>query len=60
MRSNDIHEKEKQLVQSIRPSPQRSANPFLVTERSDEKQLCVSSRSLHVNDFVFVKTVGTG
>ncbi|KAJ5573975.1 uncharacterized protein N7459_008402 [Penicillium hispanicum] len=60
MRSHDIHEKEKQLVQSIRPSPQRSANPFLVTERPDEKQLCVSSRSLHVNDFVLMKTLGTG
>lgn len=59
MQSNDIHEKEKHLVQSFRPSPQRSANPFLV-ERQDEKQLCISSRSLHMNDFVLLKTLGTG
>lgn len=59
MQSNDIHEKEKHLIQAFRPSPQRSANPFLV-ERQDEKQLCISSRSLHVNDFVLLKTLGTG
>lgn len=60
MRSNDIHEKEKHLIQSIRRSPQRSGNPFLINERRDEKQLCISSRSLHVNDFVLMKTLGTG
>ncbi|OKP09663.1 Protein kinase DC2 [Penicillium subrubescens] len=60
MRSNDIHEKEKHLIHSIRRSPQRSGNPFLINERRDEKQLCISSRSLHVNDFVLMKTLGTG
>lgn len=60
MRSNDIHEKEKHLIQSIRRSPQRSTNPFLVNERRDDKQLSISSRSLHVNDFVLIKTLGTG
>ncbi|KAF3395851.1 hypothetical protein F1880_006857 [Penicillium rolfsii] len=60
MHSNDIHEKEKHLIQSICRSPQRSGNPFLINERRDEKQLCLSSRSLHVNDFVLMKTLGTG
>lgn len=60
MRSNDIHEKEKHLIHSIRRSPQRSTNPFLINERRDDKQLCISSRSLHVNDFVLIKTLGTG
>jgi hypothetical protein len=60
MRSTDIHEKEKHLIQSIRRSPQRSSNPFLINERRDDKQLYISSRSLHVNDFVLIKTLGTG
>lgn len=59
MRPNDTHQRDKHLVQSGRP-PQRSANPFLVTERREEKQLSISSRSLHVNDFVLLKTLGTG
>ena len=60
MRPNDIYGKEKKLVNSIRSSPLRSTNPFLITERSDEKQLCAPSKTLHVDDFVLVKTVGTG
>lgn len=59
MRSNDTHERDKHLVQSGRTS-QRSANPFLVTERREEKQLSISSRSLHVQDFILLKTLGTG
>jgi hypothetical protein len=39
---------------------ERKIVPFLITERQDEKQLCISSRSLHVNDFALVKTLGTG
>ncbi|KAJ5470349.1 hypothetical protein N7530_007706, partial [Penicillium desertorum] len=57
--NGNLHHREKQLVESLRHSP-RSSNPFLITERQDEKQLCISSRSLHVNDFVLVKTLGTG
>lgn len=60
MRSNDIHEKEKHLIHPVRRPPQRSTNPFLINERRDDKQLCISSRSLHVNDFVLIKTLGTG
>lgn len=60
MRTHDIHEKGKQLISAIRSPSQRSANPFLVTERHDEKQLCISSKSLHVNDFTLLKTLGTG
>lgn len=60
MRPHDIHEKGKQLISAIRSPSQRSTNPFLVTERHDEKQLCISSRSLHVNDFTLLKTLGTG
>ncbi|CAI7606155.1 unnamed protein product [Penicillium pancosmium] len=59
MRPSDTHQRDKHLVQSGRP-PQRSANPFLVTERREEKQLSISSRSLHLNDFVLLKTLGTG
>lgn len=57
--NGNLHHREKQLVESLRHSP-RSSNPFLITERQDEKQLCISSRCLHVNDFVLVKTLGTG
>lgn len=60
MRSNEIHEKEKHLLHSFRRPAQRSTNPFLINERRDDKQLCISSRSLHVNDFVLIKTLGTG
>ncbi|KAJ5104912.1 hypothetical protein NUU61_002259 [Penicillium alfredii] len=56
---NGIHQRERSLVESIRSSP-RSANPFLITERPDEKQLCISSRTLRVRDFVLMKTLGTG
>lgn len=62
MRSNISHAHDRDrhdLVQSGRP-PQRSANPFLVTERQEEKQLSISSRSLHVKDFVLLETLGTG
>lgn len=55
-----IHEKERHLVQSIRSVPQKFANPFLVTDRADEKQLCISSRSLELNDLKLLKTLGTG
>lgn len=59
MRTHDLHQTEKKLVQAFR-APARALNPFLITERQDEKQLCISSRSLHVNDFALLKTLGTG
>ncbi|KAJ6097754.1 hypothetical protein N7499_002128 [Penicillium canescens] len=55
---SDLHHRGKQLVESLRHSPR--SNPFLITERQDEKQLCISSRTLRVSDFVLVKTLGTG
>jgi hypothetical protein len=55
-----FHEKEKHFVQSIRSVPQKFANPFLVTDRADEKQLCISSRGLELSDFKLLKTLGTG
>lgn len=60
MRSNDIHEKGRQLISAIRSPSQRSANPFLITDRHGDKQLCISSRSLRVQDFTLLKTLGTG
>ncbi|KAJ5107785.1 hypothetical protein N7456_004460 [Penicillium angulare] len=59
MRSHDFHEREKKLVQAFRHPP-RALNPFLITERHDEKQLCISSRNLHITDFALLKTLGTG
>ncbi|KAJ5238875.1 hypothetical protein N7468_003494 [Penicillium chermesinum] len=59
MRPHDLHEKEKQIVSAIR-APLRAANPFLVTDRHNEKQLCVSSRNLSLSDFQLLKTLGTG
>ena len=59
MRTHDFHEREKKLVQAFRHPP-RALNPFLITERHDEKQLCISSKNLHVNDFTLLKTLGTG
>lgn len=58
-RAHDIVEKGKQLVSHIR-SPSHRSNPFLITDRHDEKQLCISSRSLQLNDFNLLKTLGTG
>lgn len=54
-----LHERGKQLVESIRSSP-RSANPFLITERAEEKQITLSSRNLQLSDFGLMKTLGTG
>lgn len=60
MRSDDIHQKERHLVETIRPSSHRSANPFLINQRSDSKQLCIASKSLQIGDFELLKTLGTG
>ncbi|KAJ5494974.1 cAMP-dependent protein kinase catalytic subunit 3 [Penicillium diatomitis] len=60
MRAHDLLEKERHLIHSIRRAPHRSANPFLINERQGEKQLCISSKSLRVDDFHLVKTLGTG
>jgi hypothetical protein len=59
MRPDGLHERGKQLVESIRSSP-RSANPFLITERAEEKQITLSSRDLQLSDFGLMKTLGTG
>lgn len=57
--NGSLHQLEKSIVGSLRSSP-RSSNPFLITERQDEKQLCIQSRTLRVTDFVLIKTLGTG
>ncbi|CAL5872060.1 uncharacterized protein PFLUO_LOCUS6317 [Penicillium psychrofluorescens] len=59
MRPDGLHERGKQLVESIRSGP-RSANPFLITERAEEKQITLSSRDLQLSDFGLLKTLGTG
>lgn len=53
-------EKEKQMVASVRPTQHRLSNPFVITERPEEKQLGVSSRRLRVSDFALLRTLGTG
>lgn len=60
MHTHALHEKEKQLVSAIRAPLQRAGNPFLVTDRRNQKQLCVASKNLGVNDFLLLKTLGTG
>ncbi|CAG8115265.1 unnamed protein product [Penicillium salamii] len=57
--NGSLHQIEKSIVESLRSSP-RSSNPFLITERQGEKQLCIQSRTLRVTDFVLIKTLGTG
>ncbi|KAI9367498.1 kinase-like domain-containing protein [Aspergillus egyptiacus] len=57
---DEIHEREKQTVASIRPPAQRQLNPLMVTERPEEKQLGISGRQLSVEDFILLKTLGTG
>jgi hypothetical protein len=57
--NGSLHQLEKSIVGSLRSSP-RSSNPFIITERQDEKQLCIQSRTLRVTDFVLIKTLGTG
>ncbi|RAQ51559.1 serine/threonine-protein kinase PRKX [Aspergillus flavus] len=58
--SGNLHEKEKQMVAAIRPPHQRHLSPFVITERPEEKQLGVSTRTLTVDDFALLKTLGTG
>lgn len=58
--SGNLHEKEKQMVSAIRPPHQRHLSPFVITERPEGKQLGVSTRTLTVDDFALLKTLGTG
>ncbi|EPS34849.1 hypothetical protein PDE_09813 [Penicillium oxalicum 114-2] len=61
MRAHDLLEKERHLIHSIRrAAPHRSANPFVVSERQGERQLCISSKTLSADDFHLIKTLGTG
>ncbi|KAH8423463.1 cAMP-dependent protein kinase [Aspergillus melleus] len=59
-KSDDLHEREKQMVASVRPPNQRHMSPFVITERPEEKHLGISTRSLTVDDFALLKTLGTG
>jgi hypothetical protein len=56
----NVHEREKQMVASLRPPHQRSVNPFVIKDRPEEKQLGISTRSLRITDFSLIKTLGTG
>ncbi|KAF7168789.1 hypothetical protein CNMCM5623_001763 [Aspergillus felis] len=56
----NVHEREKQMVASLRPPHQRSVNPFVIKDRPEEKQLGISTRSLRISDFSLIKTLGTG
>lgn len=60
--SHDAHEREKQTVTSARPSQQlkRQSNPFVITDRPEEKHLGISAKNLGVTDFVLLRTLGTG
>lgn len=57
---DDLHERERQMVASARPPNQRHMSPFVITERPEEKHLGISTRSLTVDDFALLKTLGTG
>ncbi|KAL4773590.1 kinase-like domain-containing protein [Aspergillus nidulans var. acristatus] len=56
----EIHDREKRTVASVRPPTRRHPNPFVITERPEEKQLGISTRQLSIRDFVLLKTLGTG
>lgn len=58
--ADELHEREKQMVASVRPPNQRQMSPFVITERPEEKHLGISTRSLTVDDFALLKTLGTG
>lgn len=60
MASDDIHQREKDVVSSVRPPHQRRLSPFVISGRPEEKQLGISTRRLNVNDFTLLKTLGTG
>jgi hypothetical protein len=55
--SATVHEDEKQLVASVRPAHE---NPFVVREHPEEKHLGLSARSLRLDNFELIKTLGTG
>ncbi|RAL08622.1 cAMP-dependent protein kinase [Aspergillus homomorphus CBS 101889] len=60
MASDDVHQREKDIVSSVRPPHQRRLSPFVISGRPEEKQLGISTRRLNVNDFALLKTLGTG
>lgn len=55
-----VHEREKQFVASVLPAQQRMLSPFLVSGRPEEKQLGFSAKTLRINDFELLQTLGTG
>lgn len=57
---DEFPESEKRTVASAGRQTQRHPNPFVITERAEEKQLTIASRQLSVRDFVLLKTLGTG
>ncbi|PLN75615.1 putative camp-dependent protein kinase catalytic subunit [Aspergillus taichungensis] len=62
VRSDPIPKQEEPAVTSPRLTPmhQRRLSPFVITDRPEEKQLGLSSRSLSLQDFRLLKTLGTG
>ncbi|OJJ57065.1 hypothetical protein ASPSYDRAFT_59473 [Aspergillus sydowii CBS 593.65] len=57
---DEFPENEKRTVASAGRQTQRHPNPFVITERPEEKQLTIASRQLSVRDFTLLKTLGTG
>ncbi|KAL4941036.1 hypothetical protein BDV06DRAFT_9376 [Aspergillus oleicola] len=57
---DEIHERERRMVASVRRPTQRHLNPFVITERPEEKQLGISASQLSIRNFALLKTLGTG
>lgn len=58
--TSGLHEKETHLVASAATSSQRARSSFVIKEPPEEKQLGISARTLRINDFELLKTLGTG
>ncbi|KAL4808707.1 kinase-like domain-containing protein [Aspergillus unguis] len=56
----DTHEREKQTAASLRSPTRQRSNPFVISERFEEKRLGIAARGLSVRDFMLLKTLGTG
>ncbi|KAL4895462.1 kinase-like domain-containing protein [Aspergillus ambiguus] len=57
---DDVHRKDKQPAAPSRPSYPRQSNPFVITDRREERRTPGSNRPLSVQDFALLKTLGTG
>ncbi|RMJ27377.1 hypothetical protein PHISP_01757 [Aspergillus sp. HF37] len=57
---NDRHDREWQMVASLRPTHERQFTPSDATGRPEQMNLGMSARSLTVGDFALLRTLGTG